>query len=303
MERLDEIGYLAAENNQPQLKNELTNIRAEYSNLIFAKKPLQNTFWMQNIWLDPFQFSISSIGDGVKKLKSLGKYWTLHPHVFHRRAALIQQQLPAVHRHPLHFPATLPKTVLGSWMLLDEHTIIASPQTSSPFCAGIPDFEEIKQGPPGRAYLKLWEALTLLGKHPQPGESCLELGASPGGWTWVLASLGCNVTAVDRSPLAPHLMKNSRIHFIKGNAFSLKPESIGPVDWLFCDVICYPEKLYEWLQPWILGNFCKNFVCTLKFQGDSHYETIKAFAEIPGSTLRHLYHNKHELTWTNIVRP
>ncbi len=58
-------------------------------------------------------------------------------------------------------------------------------------------------GPPSRAYLKLWEALVRFGRWPAPGDRCLDLGASPGGWTWVLAKLGANVTAVDKAPLAP----------------------------------------------------------------------------------------------------
>ena len=49
---------------------------------------------------------------------------------------------------------------------------------------------EDKEGPPNRAYLKLWEALVRLRRWPGPGERCLDLGASPGGWTYVLAKLG-----------------------------------------------------------------------------------------------------------------
>jgi integrase len=46
---------------------------------------------------------------------------------------------------------------------------------------------------PSRAYLKLWELFTLIGEHPRPGELCLDLGSSPGGWTWVLQRLGARV--------------------------------------------------------------------------------------------------------------
>ena len=38
-------------------------------------------------------------------------------------------------------------------------------------------------------------------------------------------------------------------------------------------------------------------MCTLKFQGDSHYGAIRRFEAVPGSRLVHLYENKHELTW------
>ena len=62
--------------------------------------------------------------------------------------------------------------------------------------------------PPNRAYLKLWEALTLAanmpdGRMPRPGELCLDLGSSPGGWSWVLQKLGARVISVDKAPLDP----------------------------------------------------------------------------------------------------
>jgi len=74
------------------------------------------------------------------------------------------------------------------------------------------------------------------------------------------------------------------------------------VDWLFCDVACYPPKLYDWIERWLASGLCRRFVCTIKMQGTVNtgsvdFDTPKRFAEIPGSTLVHLYHNKHELTW------
>ena len=44
----------------------------------------------------------------------------------------------------------------------------------------------------------------------------------------------------------------------------------------------------------------RNFVCTIKFQGATDFETMRAFAAIPGSRLLHLHHNKHELTWVRL---
>jgi len=38
----------------------------------------------------------------------------------------------------------------------------------------------------------------------------------------------------------------------------------------------------------------------MKFQGETDQETARRFAAIPGSQLRHLHHNKHELTWIKI---
>ena len=127
----------------------------------------------------------------------------------HRRAALIQERLPHVSAKPIVFPAAAPTAPLGSWTLLAPDRLLAAAQCSSPFPNGEVQFVEDKTGPPNRAYLKLWEALVRLRRWPQPGERCLDLGASPGGWTWVLAKLGANVIAIDKAPLDPRIARDA----------------------------------------------------------------------------------------------
>ena len=87
--------------------------------------------------------------------------------------------------------------------MLAPDTILASARCSSPFVNGEVTFVEDRSGPPNRAYLKLWEALTLIGETPKPGQLCLDLGSSPGGWTWVMQGTGANVISVDKAPLDP----------------------------------------------------------------------------------------------------
>ena len=156
---------------------------------------------------------------------------------------------------------------------------------------------EDREGPPSRAYLKLFEALTLLRAQPGPGERCLEIGASPGGWTWVLGTLGAQVLALDRAPLAANVARLSNVEARLGNGFAATPDRIGPVEWLFSDVICYPDKLYDYVRLWLDSGRCRKFVCTLKFQGAEQYAAIARFAALPGGRLLHLFHNRHELTW------
>jgi 23S rRNA (cytidine2498-2'-O)-methyltransferase len=36
-------------------------------------------------------------------------------------------------------------------------------------------------------------------------------------------------------------------------------------------------------------------------QGEPDFETTRLFAAIPGSTVVHLHHNKHELCWMKIA--
>jgi 23S rRNA (cytidine2498-2'-O)-methyltransferase len=186
---------------------------------------------------------------------------------------------------------------MGGWTLLNGHTLLASARTESPFPGGIIEFEEDTQGPPSRAYLKLREALVRCRKWPAAGERCLDAGASPGGWTWVLARLGAEVIAVDRAPPEDRILALPGVSFIKHDAFTLPPEELGPLDWVFSDVVCYPPRLLEWIRRWLDSGLCANFVCTIKLQGEPDFEALRAFAALDRGRVIHLYHNKHELTW------
>lgn len=174
--------------------------------------------------------------------------------------------------------------------------MIASAHSKSPFALGEVHFHEDKT-PPSRAYLKLWEAFLRTQRVPSKGEECLELGASPGSWTWVLQGLGLKVTAVDKAPLADHIQALPNVTFLKKDAFSLKPTDFPEVTWVFSDLICTPEKLYSFVMNWLELSPSTRFVCTLKFLGDADFEIVDRFAKIKGSEIIHLYHNKHELTW------
>jgi 23S rRNA (cytidine2498-2'-O)-methyltransferase len=184
--------------------------------------------------------------------------------------------------------------------LLDAGTMLAASRCTSPFPNGEIQFVEDRTGPPSRAYLKLWEALTLIGQWPGPGEICLDFGSSPGGWSWALQQMGAQVISVDKAPLVPEIARLPGIEYRQESAFALDPRTVGPVDWLFSDVVCYPSRLLALVERWLATGICRNFVCTIKFQGPTDHETTRRFAAIPGSQLRHLFHNKHELTWSKI---
>ena len=303
MDRPDRTGYLAAEGFEAQLEVELgqDRIRERHGRLILAAGPARPAAWAANIWHDVREIEFESISQAAAALRAMQRNWALYPHRLHRRASLIQDKLPHVSAKPLVFPAALPKAPLGSWMLLDANRLLASPHCSSAFANGAVELVENKSAPPNRAYLKLWEALTLAGRWPQPGELCLDLGASPGGWSWVLQSLGARVIAIDRAPLDPEIAALPGIEYRAESAFALKPQDIGPVEWLCSDIVCYPAKLLELVQRWLESGLVRNFVCTIKFQGETDHAAAAAFAAIPGSRLMHLHHNKHELTWMRLA--
>lgn len=259
-------------------------------------------YWARTVMLEPFFLNFKTIGEAANNLKEIQRNWAPYQYTCFRRAQLIQEKLPYINLKDRKFPVKIPQSPIGLYTLIDENNLIASAKTTSYLPAGSLPFMEDHENPPSRAYLKIQESLTmanLLNGTPLPDSNsrCFEAGACPGGWTWVLINLGAQVYAVDRAELAPELMSNPLVKFQAHDAFTLKPEEIGPIDWLFSDVICYPERLFEWINMWLKYNPNLNMICTIKMQGSINWPLIQQFADIPGSKIVHLNYNKHELTW------
>jgi 23S rRNA (cytidine2498-2'-O)-methyltransferase len=291
----------------------------------------------QVTWFNCQTIKISSINDGIKRLKALGRNWSLFSIGHHRRAQLIQDGLPKIKHDPVPFLAQHPKHSMGGWTLLDEQTIICSPETTSRYPLGKIEFIENKEVPPSRAYLKLWEFFTVHCTPPEPGTTVIDMGSSPGGWSWVLSQMKLNVISVDKAPLEPHIASIPNITFLQESAFALDPHNMKSVyaypglppslesyqappkrgyaqasgetgqtlqastdrsaKWLFSDIICYPERLLTLITKWMNESSVDHFVCTIKFQGKADFAVIDQFLQIPNSKIVHLYHNKHELMW------
>ncbi|MFA6119222.1 MAG: SAM-dependent methyltransferase [Parachlamydiales bacterium] len=286
------FAYLAIDKLEHKLEKELKDFE-KLDKLYLSNTVPDGVVWAQNVWYEPKLIKIKSISEGAKFLRSLQKNWALYPYKAVRRSMLIQESLAKIIK-TISFYTKLPKINLGSWTLLDENTLLYSQTCSSSFSNGEVCFHETLE-PPSRAYLKLWEAFTIMQKIPKEREKCLEIGSSPGSWSWVLANLNVDLMSVDKAPLDNSLNKFPNINFLQKDAFAFLPEKLGRMDWIFSDLICYPEKLLAWIQKWL--GFCDNFICTIKFQKDDHDGIIKEFQSIPDSKLIHLYNNKHELTW------
>lgn len=301
MSGANECGYLAPDGFLADLQKELGAAAIEtHGRLVLARAEVGSVAWSANTWLEPMRIPISSINDAAKKLRAIQRNWVLYSHAHHRRAALIAENLPKVSAKPLAFGATAPKAPLGSWTLLAPDLVLASARCSSPFPNGEVQFVEDRAAPPSRAYLKLWELFTLLGERPRAGDFCVDLGSSPGGWTWVLQQLGARVLSVDKAPLDPRVAMLPGVDYQKVSAFALDPSAVGPVDWLCSDVVCYPKRLLTLVNKWLANGRVRRFACTIKFQGETDFDTMRQFANIPGSRLFHLHHNKHELTWVRL---
>ncbi|MBP5225881.1 MAG: SAM-dependent methyltransferase [Kiritimatiellae bacterium] len=259
-------------------------------------------YWAQTAFRAPMLLTIESAGDAAKAMMALQRNWASCQYQLWRRAELIERKLPFIPTKPRTFPFDFPTTPMGIFTLVNDRQILASAETSSDLALGALPLVEDHTNPPSRAYLKLQESLAYLHHdfgvpYPAPGERCFDAGACPGGWTWVMRQCGAEVYAVDRTELHPLLMRDPKVTFRAHDAFTLTPEELGAFDWVVSDVICYPDRLLPWVRRWIASGRVKHMVCTIKLQGEVDWQTIEPFTQIPNSRVRHLTHNKHELTF------
>lgn len=253
--------------------------------------------WAQDIWHNCTATEIHSINQGVdllKKYKNIGSYYPMVKSNFGDLIAKKVKNLPLKRikyqpSHPFDFKFT-------AWTILDN-LLITSENTKQRFPFGWHEFEEDKNSPPNRAYLKLWEVFTVHGIAPQKQDEVIEVGSSPGGWTWVLSQLTKKVYSIDKAPLADKIAKIDNIVHQEKDAFKLNPQDYANCTWFFSDIICTPEKIYETIQFWMANSQIENFICTIKFKGNCNFDILKKFAAIENSKLIHLYHNKNEVTW------
>lgn len=172
-------------------------------------------------------------------------------------------------------------------------------QLMSPFPGGFTTITDDKDAP-SRAFKKIIEAQKVMGKFITSGETLLDLGACPGGWSYIGLVNGASVTSVDRSPVVETLLRHPKLEYFEGDAF--KFNGTGFYDWVVSDIICAPERILELIDKWVIPKKCNQFVFTLKFKGDDNYDVMKLFKnhdELNTSwnvILRQLNVNKNEAT-------
>ena len=290
--------YIAKPEFISELCEELGDVSEVIQDLVFSANKKLSCCFALDIWLEPKRIQFNSISEAVKILRQAGRFWYLYPISHVRRSRLIEGQLRQCPPLLRHFPIDEEIPITGAFSLLDQNTLVYSAHRLKTWPQGQCFFIEDKVNPPNRAYLKLWEALTLLNKYPKPGETALDLGASPGGWTYVMQSLGATVTAVDKAHLDPSIANSPRVQFLQQSAFAFDPQSIeNSYDWVLSDVACYPERAYELILKWIASGKAKQMIFTIKLQGETDLAMIRKFQTIPNSQIINLFYNKHEATF------
>lgn len=122
---------------------------------------------------------------------------------------------------------------------------------------------------PSRAYLKILEAISILKIPLLPGETALEIGASPGGATYALLNQGLKVIGLDPGEMHPLCLEHPQFKNVKCSIQDVTREELrgmGPIDWLLVDMNLAPEAVLRELEKVIevIGPNLKGGFLTLK---------------------------------------
>lgn len=163
---------------------------------------------------------------------------------------------------------------------------------------------------PSRAHLKLEEALEWAPLPFRPGDVAVDVGCAPGGWSLILLERGLEVHGVDPTPLAPSILKSPRFFHHRSPVRKFDPSGIAKVRWVFCDMNGPPFAALGQLGR--LLPRCRGVEAvlhTIKLSDDPPLAVLaeaRAFFRAAGFDdvrVRHLYHNREELTLLAVRRP
>jgi 23S rRNA (cytidine2498-2'-O)-methyltransferase len=183
----------------------------------------------------------------------------------------------------------------GGWLVGESKFASAI----SPFVAGRARMR-IEKDKPSRAARKVEEALHWMGIAPGSGEVCVDLGAAPGGWSWVLLEKRARVIAVDPAELRDDVAKHRGLKHVKASAFQFEPDE--QVDWLFCDMAWRPLEAAQLLAKWGRRKWARVLVANLKLPMKQKHKMVEELRAIVNGggwkrvRTRQLYHDRDEIT-------
>lgn len=157
-------------------------------------------------------------------------------------------------------------------------------------------------GAPSRSASKLEEALAFMGRYPNPGDTAVDLGAAPGGWSLVLARHGANVLAIDHAKLTidPKLRIKGQITHEKANGLKFMPAEA--VDWMVCDMVIGAQETLKILRKWLQAAATRQFVVNVKLPKDVPWMGVSLSIQLIESIdeykimARQLLHDRNEIT-------
>jgi len=164
---------------------------------------------------------------------------------------------------------------------------------------------------PSRSAAKLEEAIETL-MSPQererwlhPGMSAADLGAAPGGWSFILARRHVHVIAIDNGPIQPALLDSGLVEHLRADGFTWQPPR--PLDWMVCDMVEQPRRVAARMADWFTHGWCRHAIFNLKLPMKKRWLEVQANlgdfharCEAAGVTVRtrarQLYHDREEIT-------
>jgi len=252
-----------------------------------AARALGNRF--ASLWLE-----MPDTNEG-KALSSLAR--TLRPHVERAlRAQGVAIDAAAVERLHVFFVGTAACHV-GT-----------SPAKSSRWPMGIVRLR-MPSAAPSRSTLKLAEALMeFIPENEQarrlaPGMTAVDLGASPGGWTWQLVQRGLSILAVDNGSMDARLLDTGQVKHRRTDGITFRPAE--PVDWMVCDMVESPSRIARLAARWIAERWCRETIFNLKLPMKKRYEEVERCRALIDEALggggyflrlKQLYHDREEVT-------
>ncbi|GAB2910141.1 23S rRNA (cytidine(2498)-2'-O)-methyltransferase RlmM [Rheinheimera gaetbuli] len=165
---------------------------------------------------------------------------------------------------------------------------------------------------PSRSTLKLEEAFLQFipkqewDKRLGGGLNAVDLGASPGGWTYQLVKRSMMVTAIDNGPMAESLLETGQVKHLTVDGFKFEPQKKN-VYWVVCDMIEQPQRVAERMGDWLINGWCQETIFNLKLPMKKRYETVtEILAQLEQRLVdadikfrlqvKHLYHDREEVT-------
>lgn len=187
---------------------------------------------------------------------------------------------------------------------------LAESNNSAFWPGGVPRLKFPREAP-SRSTLKLEEAWHQFIPREEWDERLngdmtgVDLGASPGGWTYQLVRRGMLVTAIDNGPMAESLMDTGLVQHLMVDGFTWTPKQ--PVDWMVCDIVEKPARNAALLETWIGEGHCREAVVNLKLPMKQRYAEVKRLLErieegfkargVKASiSCKQLYHDREEVT-------
>jgi len=287
-----------------------------FADLIFARQKLLRLSDLRDIAAADRITPIIAALDAIDAGGPYGELWIEHPDSDEGKPlAGLARSFGNALRPALRKAGKLTREDDARWprlhvvFLAGNHVALAmaDPRDSAPWPLGIPRLR-MHADAPSRSALKLEEALIALltvderARLLREGMRGADLGAAPGGWTWVLVRNGLHVTSIDNGPLRQHLLDSGRVDHLRADGFSWQPKS--PLDWMVCDMVEQPRRVAERMATWLREGWCRHAIFNLKLPMKKRWDETRLCLDLFGQQARkpllvrarQLYHDREEIT-------